>query len=229
MNGTNGRICNIMVTNTKLLPNGYDGFVLNGQNNVLERCTATYCKDEGVSVMTGYGHAVAFCRIENCGSITDEGNGRGISVWYGSQAIVAGNYVGDNLRGAMCQGADNDTFADFRNNLITLNDQTFGFNVQGAGGYANLIDNTITNNADDGIRYMNGITFYRRGNILINDNEAFYGTSPEHPTWVNPVEVFSLITKTNTPYPSWLENITTPTDKMQVGMGSGKCQCVLNR
>ena len=51
INGTGCRMCNITVTNTEPSSTGTDGIVVNGQNNVLERCTMTYCTDEGVSVM----------------------------------------------------------------------------------------------------------------------------------------------------------------------------------
>jgi parallel beta-helix repeat protein len=111
---------------------------------------------------------------------------------------------------------------DFRNNLVTLNDQTFGLKVSNTS-HVNIIDNTIINNTGAGIKYTNNSTFYRSGNIISGNtqgNETFDGTCTEKS---------EPIIDPNAPYPNWLENVVTPTDKTQVGMGSGKCQCVLCR
>jgi hypothetical protein len=235
ISGSNCRVCNIHVTQTK---RNSDGIAIYGNNNVIERCTTTWCRDEGICTNSGYGHVIAFCRIEYCGSQPgdDSGgsDGRGLSVFYGSQAIVVGNCIKDNLRGALCQGDTDgmtESFADFRNNLVTLNHQTFGLNVQSYGtvapniypAYANFINNTIDNNGGYGIRYMNAVMFYRgspNSNIFINDDENFVYTSG------TPTEVFAPITRANTPYPNWLEDAATPADVDSVGMGTGRCQCL---
>ena len=225
----NCRFCNIHITQTE---HNNDGLNIQGSNNVIERCTFTWCRDEGVSLIGGHGNIAAFNRIEFCGSqaIDDPplDDGRGLSVWVrepgtdpNSEAIVVGNYIGDNLRGILCGDYPYYAFMDLRNNLITLNHQTFGLKVSDPG-HVNIIDNTIINNADTGLKCTGG-TFYRSGNILYGNglNEDYSGSY---------TEVFLPITRDNTtPYPNWLENVITPTDKTQVGMGTGKCQCVLCR
>jgi len=221
----NCRLCNLHITQTK---RNTDGVQIQGSNNIVERCTMTWCRDEGISVMYGRGNVVAFCRVEYCGSQPGDGSGgsdgRGMSVFYGGSAIVVGNYFGDNLRGVLCGGYATNNFADFRNNRVAYNHQTYGMNVQGntnAGlmSYANFISNTIENNTGYGIRYMDGSTFYRGNpntNIFINDDENFSGTY---------TEVFTPITFADTPYPSWLIGAATPANAGSVGMGSGRCQC----
>jgi len=227
VDASNCRFCNIHITQTE---HNTDGLNIQGSNNVIERCTFTWCRDEGISLIGGHGNIAAFNRIEFCGSQPPEtlDDGRGLSAWVrepgtdpNSESIVVGNYIGDNLRGALCGDYQYYAFMDFRNNLVTLNHQTFGLKVS-TYGHVNIIDNTIINNADAGIKYTDGTTFYRSGNILYGNgqNENFSGSY---------TEVFSVITKSDTPYPDWLKNVTTPTDKTQVGMGTGKCQCVLCR
>jgi hypothetical protein len=226
----NFRICNIHITQTA---HNTDGLHTESSNNVVERCTFTWCRDEGVSVLYGYGNIVAYNCMAFCGSQVEPlDDGRGLSVWYGAQAIVVGNYVGDNLRGALHQGNVDYTngFMDFRNNVVSHNHQTFGLNVQTVNSYANFISNIIDNNGGHGIRYMANSTFYRGSpntNILINDNEDY--TSPY-------TEVFTPMNRdATTPYPNWLQDADTPPERYptiypniySVGMGSGKCQCVL--
>ena len=135
---------------------------------------------------------------------------------------MAGNYIGDNLRGALCGDYEENNFMDFRNNLVALNDSTFGLKV-GIPAKLNIIDNTIINNSGAGIKYADGREFYRSGNILYGNstgNELFDGAYTEAP---------SPHTRSDTPFPNWLEKVVTPADKTQTGMGSGKCQCVLCR
>lgn len=224
IDGDNCRMCNITVTNTKLLPNGTDGINVRGHNNVLERVTVTYCTDEGITVTSGYGHIIAFCYIRNCGSITDQGNGRGLAVWYGASAVVAGSYIADNLRGVLFGDYGTGTFVDFRNNYVYSNDSNYGLNINGTGCTkgVNLIGNIIRYNAGPGVKYLNNPTVYRSGNNITNNTnpqeDGTYTTAP------------GLITDPNTPHPKWLENIFTPPEapaSPNVGMGTGLCQCVL--
>jgi hypothetical protein len=222
-------MCNITVTDV-----GADGITIKGHNNVLERCTVTECGDEAVIIGSGSpggtGHVVAFCRIGESGS-AEASSGRGMAVWYGtvanpSEAIVVGNYIGGNLRGLLCgdygDEDPNSNFMDFRNNLVTRNFQTYGIKVS-TPGRMNIIDNTITNHGGAGISYSNGCVFYRSDNVMWGNtygNELFEGSY---------TELSAPVERLNTPYPNWLENVVTPKDAAETGMGSGKCQCLLCR
>ena len=218
-------MCNIKVTNTKLLPNGHDGIDISGNYNVLERITVTYCTDEGIGVLGGsYGNVVAFCRVTNCGSTTDQGNGRGMAVWYGASATVVGNYVADSLRGILFGDYNSGSFVDFRNNFV-YNNGNYNVNVNGTYGCkTNLIDNLITNGSAAGIKYTGTPIpeVYKSGNTLLNNHPDESGSYTPAST---------MFTQTNTPFPNWLNNVTTPTSSTDpgVGMGTGKCQCVLCR
>jgi len=223
ISGDNCRMCNIHITDTR---ENNDGVRITGDGNVVERCTMTWCRDEGAVIEGGVGNVLAFNRIEFCGSQPgdDSGgtDGRGLSVWKDSEATVVGNYIGDNLRGALCGDYGTDNFMDFRNNLVTKNHQTFALKVSNPSNM-NIIDNSIVDNTAVGIKYADGAIFYRSGNILS-------GNTGGDETYVGGInEASSPFTRVTTPYPDWLKDVVTPADKTQTGMGSGKCQCVLCR
>ena len=235
INGSNCRMCNLTITNTKLLPNGHDGININGNNNVLERCTFTNCTDEGIGVTDGTGHIVAFCLSKDNGSFTDEGNGRGLAVWYNASAVVIGNYITTSLRGVLFGGYSyaQTTFVDFRNNYIYSNN-SYGVNLEGTMNNppgepafphytGNLINNIIRYTSGYGITYINNPTVYMSGNVISNNTTQETGAK---------TLASGEIERDHTQIPIWLSNPITPLEFPQpvtAGMGTGKCQCIVCR
>ena len=234
------RFCNLHIKNTKT---NSDGIALSGgQTKVtIERCTFTYCRDEGVGMSNAYGNIIAFSRFDNCGSQPgdDSGgsDGRGILVTGGS-AVVVGCSVYQCCRGITL---NTDGFMDLRHNLLEeswSNLSGTGFtNAGGSHCYSNVINCVANNHPFSGFLFRNYCKFYRSGNSGTGNGAAWGGTVPpeywlEYPQ-AGTVERFSPITDAEgdyIPMPQWLqENLTTPSHRTEVGMGTGLCQCVLAR
>ena len=218
----NNRFCNIKVINTNVNCDGI--FLYSGANNVVERCSFDYCRDEavGISGAGARGNVVAYCRIEHCGSQpgdgTDWANGRGILVTTGSSATIVGSFIYYCCRGITVNG----NFGDIRNCRVenSLSPASgHGITVTGSGIKANLMNCMANNNILNGFRPKTTCTFYRTG-LSGSGNGTGLITIDADCT-----EVGSPITVADTPFPSWLSGATTPTSLNDVGMGTGDCQC----
>jgi hypothetical protein len=215
------RFCNLKIINT--ITNS-DGITLQGANNVVERCTFDYCRDEAVGVTgaSARGNVIAFCRIEHCGSQpgdgTDYANGRGILVTVGSSATIVGNYIYYCCRGITVNG----NFGDIRNCRVdnSLSPASgHGITITGSGIQGNMINCSANNNVLNGFRPKTACTFYRSG-LTGSGNGTGLITIDADCT-----EVGSPIVVGDTPFPSWLSGASTPTSLSDVGMGTGDCQC----
>ena len=215
------RFCNIKIYNTVT---NSDGITLQGANNVVERCTFDYCRDEAVGVTgaSARGNVIAFCRIEHCGSQpgdgTDYANGRGILVTVGSSATIVGNYIYYCCRGITVNG----NFGDIRNCRVenSLSPASgHGVTITASGVQGNMINCVANNNALNGFRPKTACTFYRSG-LSGSGNPSGLITIDADCT-----EVGSPITVGDTPFPSWLSGASTPSGASSVGMGTGDCQC----
>ncbi len=215
------RFCNIKIINT--ITNA-DGITLQGANNVVERCSFDYCRDEAVGITgaSARGNVIAYCRIEHCGSQPNDGtnwaNGRGILITVGSSATMVGNFIYYCCRGITVNG----NFGDIRNCRVenSLSPASgHGVTITGAGIKGNVINCEANNNALAGFRFKTGCTYYRTG---------LSGTG--NPIGLESIDADcinngSVIVVADTPFPSWLSGATTPTSLNDVGMGTGDCQC----
>jgi len=215
------RFCNLKIINT--ITNS-DGITLQGANNVVERCTFDYCRDEAVGITgaSARGNVVAFCRIEHCGSQPGDGtnyaNGRGILVTVNSSATIVGSYVYYCCRGITVNG----NFGDIRNCRVdnSLSPASgHGVTITGSSVQGNMINCSANNNALCGFRPKSGCTFYRSGLSGSGNANGLISIDADC------TEAGSPITVGDTPFPSWLSGASTPTQASDVGMGTGDCQC----
>lgn len=224
VDSADNRFCNITMTNTKT---NTDGISLFAADNVVERCTFTYCRDEGVGVSGAgaRGNVVAYSRFEYCGSqppnpLTD---GRAILVTSNSSAVIVGNYAIYCCRGVQANYSGG--FIDFRNNLIEGSLKDYNLGLNGADG--NIIDNILRYHIGTwgrGLKLLAGepptCEYYRSGNQIYGN--TFQDEYIEEAC----VQVFEIITHADTPFPDWLVGAETPAQASDVGMGTGSCECM---
>ena len=195
----------------------------------IERCTFIDCQDEGVGMSNAWGNIIAFSRFEYCGGQPGD-NGRGILVTGGS-AVIVGNYLYHNNRGITLNSIG---FVDLRNCRIddSLNVES-GSGFTNAGGQyvnSNTINCVANDNANSGFRFKAPGHFYRSGNSGTGNCWAHQDTVPPE-QWLecpdgNAVEHTSPIIYPSLPFPTWLEDATTPADGSTVGMGTGVPHCM---
>ena len=216
------RFCNIKIINT--ITNS-DGITIQGANNVVERCTFDLCRDEATGI-TGAGarnNIVAFSRIENCGSQPGDGtnyaNGRGILITVGASVIMVGDYINHCCRGVTTNSAN--SFSDMRNCKIENSLSPASGNGATIDGpsQGNMMNSVSNTNALNGYRLKTAATFYRTG--LTGSGNALSLISID----ADCTESGSILTRADTPFPSWLSGASTPSGASSVGMGTGDCQC----
>ena len=218
------RFCNLYIRNTIT---DSDGIAIGTANNIVERCTFELCRDEGVGITgeNARNNIIAYSRFESCGSQPGDGTG----------------YANGRRRAHYCQW--------FRHPCRKLHESLLQRALPSMVSTVSLISgitwlkivfrrrqapvsqtpvpasNTISNvsndNATVGFAYKNSCTFYRSGNTGTGNSgglQSVEGGCTEMP---------SVITVDDTPFPSWLNDATTPTSGNDVGKGTGLCQCLL--